>query len=311
MLHLMTPPDPQLELFAGVDGGGTQCRVRLRDASGALIGEGVSGSGNIRLGLDLVWTNILTALDQALVRGGRDRSAFARMSLGLGLGLAGISDAGDAVRTVAAGPRFARIDAASDAHTACLGAHSGRDGGILISGTGSAAYAWVRGKGTQVGGWGFELCDKGSAADLGREALRAALEGQDGLGPRSVMTRELLARFGSAAEVVHFVTSAKPKDYGALAPVVMDAAANGDPVAVTLVKRQAGDIGRYVARLHEIGADKVCLVGGMASVFAPWLSDATRAGLAEAEHDALEGAILLAQGMSSGLAGTVAQKAGT
>lgn len=300
MLHLMTSPDPQLELFAGVDGGGTQCRIRLRDAHGQLLGEGVSGSGNIRLGLDLVWTNILTALDQALARAGRDRTAFSRMSLGLGL--AGISDAGDAVRAVAAGPRFARIDAASDAHTACLGAHSGRDGGILISGTGSAAYAWVRGKGTQVGGWGFELCDKGSAADLGRDALRAALEGQDGLGPQSLLTRQLLARFGSAAEIVHFVTSAKPRDYGALAPVVMNAAGDGDPVAVALVRRQAEDIGRYVARLHEIGADKVCLVGGMAQVFAPWLGEATRAGLAEAEHDALEGAILLAHGMSSGLA---------
>lgn len=299
MLHVMTSTDPQLQLFAGVDGGGTQCRVRIRDARGQVVGEGVAGSGNIRLGLELVWSNVLDALDQALAQGGRNRTAFERMSLGLGM--AGISDAGDADRTTQAGPRFARIAASSDAHTACLGAFSGRDGGILISGTGSAAYAWVAGRGTQVGGWGFELCDKGSAADLGRDALRAALEGQDGLAPQSDLTRALLARFGSAAEIVHFVTSAKPKDYGALAPVIMAAADAGDAVAVSLVERQAADIGRYVARLRDIGASKVCLVGGMAPVFAPWLSPATLDALAQPEHDALEGAILIAHGMSTGL----------
>ncbi len=299
MLHLMTQPSPQLQLFAGVDGGGTQCRVRIRDAEGRLVGEGVSGSGNIRLGLELVWANVLDALDQALAMGGRNRTAFERMSVGLGM--AGISDAGDAARAIAAGPKFARIDASSDAHTACLGAFSGRDGGILISGTGSAAYAWVKGQGTQIGGWGFELCDKGSAADLGRDALRAALEGQDGLSPQSDLTRSLLARFGSAAEVVHFVTGAKPKDYGALAPVVMAAAEAGDSVAVALVQRQAADIARYVARLQDIGADRVCLVGGMAPVFAPWLNATTRDRLAEPEHDALEGGILIAHGMSTGL----------
>ena len=299
MLHLMTSSDPQLQLFAGVDGGGTQCRVRIRDAGGALVGEGASGSGNVRLGLELVWANVLDALDQALAQGGRNRTAFSRMSLGLGM--AGISDAGDAARTIAAGPKFARIDASSDAHTACLGAFSGRDGGILISGTGSAAYAWVGGHGTQVGGWGFELCDKGSAADLGRCALRAALDAQDGLAPQSGFTCDLMARFGSAAEVVHFVTTAKPRDYGALAPLVMEAAAKGDAVAVVLVQGQARDIGRYVQRLTEIGAHRVCIVGGMATVFAPWLDAATTDRLAEPDHDALEGGILLAHGMSNGL----------
>lgn len=295
----MTPSDPRLELFAGVDGGGTRCRVRLRDAMGHTVGEGEAGSGNIRLGLDLVWGHVLEALDQALAQAGRDREAFAHMSLGLGM--AGISDAGDAERTIAAGPMFARAVAASDAHAACLGAHGGRDGGIIISGTGSAAYAWVAGRGTQVGGWGFELFDKGSAADLGRCALRAALEAQDGMGPQSNLTRAILARFGSAAEIVHFVTDAHPRDYGALAPEIMAFADAGDAVATALVRAQTGEIGRYVGRLKAIGADKVSLVGGMAPVFTPWLDATTRDAVTPPQHDALEGALLMAHGASTGL----------
>lgn len=298
----MKNPDSQARLFAGVDGGGTKCRVRLRDADGQLLSQAEGGPANIRLGLNMVWVNILDALGQALRQAGQPE-AWDRVAIGLGL--AGIADAEDVARTLKAGPRFARIDAASDAHTACLGAFSGRDGAILISGTGSAGYAWVGGKACPVGGWGFEVCDYGSAADLGREAIRIALQAVDGLAPKSAFTDAMLRHFGGQpADIVHWVTTAKPRDYGALAPMIMSFANQNDIVAVPLVEKQAHDIGRYIARLIELGADKVCLVGGMAPVFTPWLSPAARSALAEPEQDALDGAILLAQGAPNGLSPT-------
>ena len=300
----MNSPDSPLPLFAGVDGGGTKCRVRLRDAEGVLLGEAEGGPANIRLGLNMVWANILGALDQALVQAGRTSGDWGQISIGLGL--AGISSAEDAERTLKAGPRFGRGIASSDAHTACLGAFSGRDGAILISGTGSAAYAWVGQQATQIGGWGFEVCDNGSAADLGRMAIRAALEGQDGLAPDTDFTRALIEHFGGhPADIVHWVTTAKPRDYGALAPLVMGFANDGDAVAVALVQHSANDLARYIGRLHAIGADKVCLVGGMAPIFRPWIDPKTRAWLAEPEHDALEGGLLMAHGVSNGLSQTV------
>lgn len=304
MLPLMNTPDPRLQLFAGVDGGGTKCRVRVRDAEGVLLGEAEGGPANIRLGLTMVWANILGALDQALVQGGR--SAGEWQNLSIGLGLAGISALEDAERTVKAGPAFGRCEASSDAHTACLGAFSGRDGAILISGTGSAAYAWVGQTATQIGGWGFEVCDNGSAADLGRMAIRAALEGHDGLAPHSEFTRALIQHFGGhPADIVHWVTTAKPRDYGALAPLIMGFANGGDAVAEGLVQRSAEDLARYIRRLNAIGAHKVCLVGGMAPIFLPWIDPQARACLAEAEHDAMEGALLMAHGIGNGLAQTV------
>lgn len=300
----MNNPDSSLPLFAGVDGGGTKCRVRLRDAEGVLLGEAEGGPANIRLGLNMVWANILGALDQALVQAGRASGDWGKISIGLGL--AGISSAEDAERTLKAAPRFGRGIAASDAHTACLGAFSGRDGAILISGTGSAAYAWVGQKATQIGGWGFEVCDNGSAADLGRMAIRAALEGRDGLAPHTDFTRALIEHFGGhPADIVHWVTTAKPRDYGALAPLIMGFANDGDIVAVSLVQHSANDLARYIGRLHAIGADKVCLVGGMAPIFRPWIDPKARAGLAEPEHDALEGGLLMAHGISNGLSQTV------
>lgn len=299
MIVFMKNPDRQARLFAGVDGGGTKCRVRLRDAEGQLLAQAEGGPANIRLGLNMVWANILDALSHALQQAGR---SDAYEHIAIGLGLAGIADADDVDRTLRAGPRFAHCDAASDAHTACLGAFSGRDGAILISGTGSAGYAWVGARAHPVGGWGFEVCDYGSAADLGREAIRIALQAVDGLAPKSAFTEAMLRHFGGhPADIVHWVTTAKPRDYGALAPMIMGFANQNDIVAAPLVEKQAHDIGRYIARLLELGAGKVCLVGGMAPVFAPWLSSAARSALAEPEQDALDGAILMARGAPNGL----------
>jgi len=289
------------QYFLGIDGGGSNCRARLRDAEGRLIGEGTSGSANIRLGLELIWGHILEAADQALAQGGLTREVFARTAIGLGL--AGITCAEDAARTLAAAPRFARADACTDAHAAVLGAFSGRDGAILITGTGSAGYAWVGGVGHAVGGWGFEVSDDGSAAALGRDALRVCLHAFDGLSPRSAFTDAVIERFGGhPSGVVSWVTGAKPKDYGTLAPLILSHAQDGDPVAVALVERAAHDLGRHLHRLHTIGAQKICLVGGMAGVLTPWLAPWTRPLLAEPEHDAIEGAIFMARGAGNGFA---------
>mgnify|MGYP006138534763 CR=1 FL=1 len=37
-------------LFAGIDAGGSHCRVRLEDEAGNLLGEGHSGAANLGLG---------------------------------------------------------------------------------------------------------------------------------------------------------------------------------------------------------------------------------------------------------------------
>jgi glucosamine kinase len=300
MLNIMNKTLDDVAIFAGVDGGGTKCRVRLRDAAGRLLAEAEGGPANIRLGLHIAWGNILGALDQALIEAGQTHLSWDKISLGLGL--AGIADASDVEMTIKAGPDLARVDASTDAHVACLGAFDGKDGGILIAGTGSAGYAWVGQEAHTVGGWGFEVCDDGSAAALGREAIRSSLQGYDGLAPATDFTRAVIKHFGQPADIVHWVTSAKPRDFGVLAPMTVQYAEAGDPVAVELVQQSAHDLGRYIMRLHEIGCEKVCLVGGMAEPFSPWLAPWTRAVLAPPRQDALEGALLLAHGHGNGFA---------
>ena len=281
-------------LFLGVDGGGTGCRARLVDAAGTVLGEGKAGAANIRLGLDASWGQILRATDQALGEAGLDRTALPRIHAGLGL--AGITGPIDVARVVDSAPPFTGVAAETDAHTACLGAFGGRDGAILILGTGSAGYAIVDGRSHPIGGWGFEISDDGSGAQLGREALRAAVRAYDGLGPISDFTVAIMARLGGhPPDVVAWVNGAKPGDYGGMAPLAIEFARRGDPVAVALVRHAVAHVDNFIRRLIELGAGRVALMGGLGPVLETWLDDTARSVLAAPEGDAMDGAVLLAR----------------
>lgn len=286
--------------YIGIDGGGTKCRARLRNRAGHVLGEGYGGAGNIRLGLSLVWKNIMAAVDETLRQAQLTHADLP--DIHVGLGLAGISSPTGAQVTIDSGPAFGNIRASSDAHAACLGAFSGKDGAILISGTGSAGYIYHLGLGRGIGGWGFEVGDDGSAAGLGRAALRAALRGYDEIARATDFTHEIIASFGGqAADVIAFVDTATPSDYGALAPLIIKYAEEGDPVATDLVRSVASEIGLYLQRLSALGAKQIALVGGLAAPIHPWLSGRDAALLSPPENDAVEGALLLAQGAETGL----------
>lgn len=278
--------------YIGIDGGGTRCRARLQDDNGRTLGEGESGPANIRLGLDVAWGNIMGAIDAALEAAGLPRGILPRTSLGLGL--AGIVTPADCMRTTEASPvEFGQICAAADCHVACLGAFGGEDGAIQIAGTGSSGYSIVNGRGYPVGGWGFLLSEKGSAASLGRDALRAALEANDGLAQRTPFTEALIARFGTPSDIIDWSEHARPVDYGALSPFVFDYARQSDEVARRLVRQLAADIDHYIAHLVAVGAPRICLVGGLAPHISPLLSGATHARLTAPRMDVLDGAILM------------------
>jgi glucosamine kinase len=281
--------------YIGVDGGGTKCRARLRDDKGHILGEAESGPANIRLGLDLAWTNIISAIDKTLIKAGLTRDIFPQTAVGLGL--AGVVTPADCTRTLKAMPdiAFGALRAAADYHVACLAAFNGRDGGIQIAGTGSSGYAIIGGVGRPVGGWGFLLSEKGSAAALGRDALVTALTAHDGLAPSSAFTRALIDHFGHPAAIIDWSETARPSDYGALSPLVFDHARQRDTIALGLIEQTAAEIDTFIAHQIGLGAPRVCLVGGLAPHIRPWLADTTLAVLAEPATDILDGAILLAR----------------
>jgi glucosamine kinase len=286
-------------LFIGIDGGGTSCRARIRDAAGLLLGEGGGGPANVRLDPALVMDSILTASRAAAAAAGLGEDCLASAHAGFGLAGAGLSEK---VAALLAQPNpFASVAVETDAYVAWLGAHGGEDGAILIVGTGSCGFAVVGSKRTYVSGWGAEVSDEASGATIGREAIRRALWAYDGRAPVTPLATEIIAFLGGTAErVVAFATSANPGDYGRLAPLVFQHAARRDPLGIALISEAAADAGRIIMRLLEVGAPSVCLLGGLAAELTPWIAPPVRAALTTPRGDAMDGAILMARAGASG-----------
>jgi glucosamine kinase len=280
--------------FLGFDGGGTGCRARLADASGRTLGEGSGGSANLTLGYDTAVPALQAAAAEALARAGLPDLPASRIHAGFGLAGANVLKLADGIRTAPLG--YATQSVESDAYVACLGAHGGEDGAILILGTGSQGLLLQDGKASTLGGWGFALSDEGSGAILGRAALRAAILAHDGLAPRSGLTDALLEAFGhDPAAAVLWARSATPRDYGAHAPTVVAHADRGDPVALSLLGEATAMVAGMLDRLVVLGARRIALMGGLAGVYRGRLPERLDTVLADPRGDALDGALLLAR----------------
>lgn len=281
------------DLFLAVDGGGTRCRARLSDASGARLGEASAGPANIRSGLKDAFASVFEATLACLEQARLTADDLPRITACLAL--AGATEPAELAAATMHQQAFGKAILTSDAHAACVGAHGGHDGAVVIAGTGSIGWAVLRGRQHRVGGWGPEISDEGSGAWLGRETLRRVLAAHDGRAASSALLRNVFERFGSDPHaIVSWVARATPRDLGALAPIVVEHAARDDETAIDLLRIGAAHLDAIAARLVALGAPRLALVGGLAPHIESWLSASTRERLVAPGGDALDGALQIA-----------------
>jgi glucosamine kinase len=283
------------DLFLGVDGGGTGCRARVVDLRGRVLGCGTAGPATLRLGLERASAEVQKASRSALADAGLDPDELGAVHAAVGLAGVGRTSALDALSAL---PHpFGSVVYAHDAAIACLGAHGGRDGGIVVLGTGSIGFGFVGGREIRIGGYGFPISDEGSGADLGLAAIRITLRAHDQRAIGSRLTDDVMAHFnGDPFDAVTWMDHATATDYATFAPLVMGHAEAGDPAARAIVRDAAGQVDTLVRRLIECGAPRVALLGGLASPMHPWLAPDVQRRLVAAEGDAVDGALLLARG---------------
>ena len=211
------------------------------------------------------------------------------------LGLAGVTGPDMAARVAALVPA-GRVRVEDDRPAALVGALGGRDGTVAGIGTGSFL---ARQSGSEVrlmGGWGLHLGDEASAAWLGRGGLALTLKTRDGLVPPSALTEALLAEFdGESAAIVAFAQGASPAEFGRFAPKIAAAAEDGDPHGLALMREGAGYIETAARCLGWRGSEALCLIGGLAPRYAPYLSAEMRDAVTPPAGTALDGAITLAR----------------
>lgn len=284
------------ELYIGVDGGGSGCRARIADRCGNMLGQGKGPPAALRLGIDASLAAIGGACAIAAADAGLPANALGQMDAVIGL--SGIGRKGVLEVLMARPHPFRTVRYVSDATIACLGAHRGCDGGVVIIGTGSVGLAMIRGREIRVGGYGFPISDEGSGAALGLDALCMALKAHDGRIPKTGLASELMRRFqNDAFEMVAWMDDATATDYAMFAPLVLDFAAQGDVAAQRIVHEAAQEIDGIANRLFQCGTQRLALLGGLVQRMKSFLAPDIRARLVPSMGDAIDGALLLARGM--------------
>lgn len=233
------------------------------------------------------------------------------------LGLSGVGRPEDeaAVRPLLDFLAPAPIHLVSDGLITLAGAFDGRPGVIVIGGTGSLVLgANAAGEVMRAGGWGWILGDEGSGFFIGRQAVMAALAAWDETGPETLLAERITAAWGlerivQVVPMVYADLHSSKTRLASLAPVVIRAAADGDPVAQAILRQAGADLGqRAAAVLFRLGLmveaepPRVAYTGGILSGSAV-VRETLRATLEESapgtllvpcEKSPVEGAVRLA-----------------
>ncbi|MBB5538834.1 N-acetylglucosamine kinase [Rhizobium giardinii] len=281
-----------MAFLIGIDGGGTSCRAAVAGPDGRILGRAKSGAANILSDPDTALQNIIEAARAAFVEAGLDPAGICEACAVLGV--AG-HNVGDPVHHVQRRLPFAKAQIESDGLIALQGALGDKDGAVAILGTGTIYIARQGQSVRYTGGWGFTIGDLGSGARIGHALLQETLLVHDGIHAPSPLASSVLAEFhNDPREIVEFARLAKPGDFGRYAPPVFQHAEQGDVIATRLLAAAAVTIDDALDRLVAQGMQKLCLLGGLAPLYRPWIAKRHQSRLAEPEADALTGAVALA-----------------
>lgn len=261
-------------VLVGVDGGQTKTVALVADARGRILGAARSGSSDVHAfpNPEIPVGNVVAAVHAAAAEAGIRTTELRNAAFSL----AGADWPEDVelyrrklqLRLELAEPPLVVNDA--------IGAlRAGTDDGqgvSIVIGTGMAIGA--RGPGGPAGTtWHLGFWGEASGAvELGQHAMVAIVRAELGIGPGTSMTAAALDRLavGSVEELLHAITGrAGIGDHGLarLAPCLLDAGHEGDPVASAIVRRHGEVIADYaMAAAGRVGFERgypVVLTGGV------------------------------------------------
>jgi len=291
-----------------VDGGNTKTLAVVADAGGRPLGTGRSGCADIynSASPDVALGAVERAARAALAEAGVDAGDVASAVFSL----AGADWPEDFALLERALPERLGLRVpplvVNDALGALRGGSPDWTGVAVVSGTYNAIGArHPDGRVFHLGFWP----DGAGGRDLGGDALDAVTRADLGIGPATVLTERALALYEVAdpIELLHAFTrrgGLGEAGQDRMAPVVLDAADEGDAVAAAIVTGKGRILGRQAracaARLGlPLAGTRIVLTGGVFAHPSERLADATMAelpGAVAVRHGPppIAGALLLA-----------------
>lgn len=219
------------DCILGLDTGGTKTIALLVNRQGEIV-QRLTGPGFDPLAGD-GWETELHHLAEAL----SVRPVAAVLGMTVHGEVAGISARQRAVACAALGPVAVVVNDTQIAHE---GAFAGGDGVLILSGTGSMAWAKGPNGHVRVGGWGSAIGDEGSAFWIARAALTAITREADGRDALSELTPLIEAETGARHfELIDWAHRSDRAETAALSRKVAELAASGAQAAQRIMDAAA------------------------------------------------------------------------
>lgn len=219
--------------IVAVDGGATKTDMVLCTVDGSVLERVIGGSTNPN---DIGFIESVEYLREMLMKLLQNHDGLKTPLYSFYAGLSGGSVGNNRERYFLAFkemlPNIAFIYNGSDAINALNSGIGGKDGMILIAGTGSTVFVRNGDNITQIGGWGYLLDDLGSGYDLGRRGFQAVLRSMDGRGLDTALTNLYSERMGGPVNKFIPEIYQKGKQFiASFSPLIFEAEAKGDIIA--------------------------------------------------------------------------------
>ena len=262
-----------MQIFLGVDGGGTHTRSLLVDAHGKVIGRGLAGSTNIHhCDTETFRANLRSVVAQALTPCNPGTHELCAACFGI----AGVStpqaqqQAQAAIAELQLGAQTA-VSVVTDAQIALSGGLGDAAGMVLLAGTGSACFGIdAQGRLQRSGGWGSIADDGGSGAWIGRRALECAIRQADGRRPGNRLQNAIFEQLQiqSLDQVIQRLhgQSIQSHEIAALCPTVLHLAERGDADADQIIQQAIDELlalVRATAAKLDLDSTPLVLMGGL------------------------------------------------
>ncbi len=244
-----------------VDAGGTKTKANAYDKAGNLLCTKVTDFGNLSLDYDLAHEHITKAIEACI-------AAVNGKCVYICVGAAGIETGDYKVRLKNQLEAAFRVPTftTNDAVLGLYASLEGRDGVLVISGTGSIACCKWQGVTSRVGGWGHLINDDGSGYSIGQQAIRRIMDNNDEDLPDTPLEKGIFAHLGieNLRQLTQFVYSHQKSDIAALLPVVERLAENGDEQAARILiwaGEQLAELVFKVCKRHGVAEPLIGISG--------------------------------------------------
>ena len=270
--------------YLGVDIGGSKSHALIANEAGQALGFGQAGAGNHEtVGYDGLIQTLQSVTRHALAAAGISSDQIA----GAGFGIAGYDWPAERLPTLRAIETLGLTAPLEVVNDSLIGLLAGSDEGwgiAVVAGTGCNCHGldWTRQHRGQVTGGGTTLGEAAGSSELIDEAIKAVAYEWTRRGPATQLTPAFIQCTGAQdiEDLLDGLISDRFDLGSAAAPIVFQVAANGDAVALDLIRwagRELGELAKCVIRQlgFESLAFDVVFVGSMYDG-SPLLTEALR-----------------------------------